>query len=416
MFYGISHRRGVLSLNFNQIYLFLVYFSFLGYIAFLPIGPYPIHLLGVKLDVSFAIGLFLLLIPIAHYMWQVYPKELSLALVGYFFITWFSVVGSSDVELSLREWGVMFGYAMVCFLAPVVVLPQISFLRTFFLTMALIVSLGIIYLYLFTDFGSIRRFALGTDPFVQRYDSDVWVDPNMTATGLAMSILVYIPNLNQLKHSFWKFFIGIVVFLIILSAITITISRSSMLALLLSCFLAMVALSLQGFVKRGTGYFRYSLIVGMLGPILLILVYISFPSILTSLLDRFSQNIGNSVRVFLIDEAFSIYTSSAKNVLLGNGYQTLNPHNEYIRNLTCSGILGFFAFLVLLGNFYLFVVRKVRSDYFSSFSAISLFLFIIIAIIFYGHAKTLWTSLLFILVLYLEQKKVNIEKTKYAHE
>src|SRR5690606_21440224 len=87
-----------------------------------PIGPFPIPFLWTKLDVFFAVVLFILLLPVVNLALRAHSRSVTAAYAFYLFVALVTSLTSSDVTRSLKEWAVVSGYASVSFLAPVVIL------------------------------------------------------------------------------------------------------------------------------------------------------------------------------------------------------------------------------------------------------------------------------------------------------
>lgn len=78
---------------------------FLGYIAFLPLGPLPIWIAGFRLNILFAAGLAVLSLAYTPRISTGYPAVVPAA-VGFFLLATFpSVLISANVEKSLSSLG-----------------------------------------------------------------------------------------------------------------------------------------------------------------------------------------------------------------------------------------------------------------------------------------------------------------------
>ena len=145
------------------------------------------------------------------------------------------------------------------------------------------------------------------------------------------------------------------------------------------------------------------------------MIYILFPTVREVFIDRLlgSGIQEDSHRISIMSESIEIFQSTDKNIFFGKGFFTTNPHNEILRNLSSSGLIGLITFLVFLSVLYFFIVRKVKSNYWLSFSATSIYFYIFIATQTYGHTKSMWSAFMFLLFFYLENK-LNTSNTRDA--
>jgi hypothetical protein len=106
-------------------------------------------------------------------------------------------------------------------------------------------------------------------------------------------------------------------------------------------------------------------------------------------------------RVDRIQSSVELWSKDLKTLIFGNGFFTLNPHNEIIRMLSASGLLGLLTYIFL---FYAFYVICCKSDHFTSiylFGQRALFVYLLIIIQSYGHSKSLFFGFTFLLINHL---------------
>lgn len=392
-----------LSFNPERIFNLLVYVFFVGYIVFIPLGPYPIRFLGTKLDVFFASVLLLLLLPTIPRMVGKYPPLLVYVVYFYMCTSFLSVVLSTDLLHSMRNWMVTLGYVLLCFLAPIVISARIRSVRTILLIMGVLVSVTILILYSQMGYGHTYRFAFRRYSTPTFADSAIRLDPNLTAIGLYMAILVYLPNLHRQNRSFPKRCVELCAFAIIGAGATITLSRTALISFTLSILFAVLLLFFRGLVDHRPKYTWNMVSVLLIFLLLAIGIVATFRDLpYARLADRISESGRDRARIGYIRNTLDIFDENLKNTLIGQGYFTTNPHNEFLRNLSSSGFLGFASFCMMFFAFYSLVVSRVRSGYYEMLGATGLYLYIFLAIQTYGHNKSMWVALMFTLTLYLD--------------
>lgn len=409
----LSHPRKVL----NQ----LVYVFFIGYIAFIPIGPYPILFLGTKLDIFIAGVLLLLLLPKIPQVVRKYPPLLIYALYFYMCILLLSVVLSSDPLYSMRNWIVTLGYVLLCFLAPIVISSRGHSARTIFLILGVGVSVVIFILYRYMGYGQALRFALGHSATAAlekgRSTTEVVivVDSNTTAVGLYMTILFYIPNLYTQKRLLLRRCVEFCAFVVIGAAATITLARTAVISFTLSILLTVLLSLFRGFVDHQSKYIWKSVLVLLTFLLLVIGALVTFKDVpFAETMDRILRSTQDTERIIIIKrDLIDVVKKNLKNLFIGQGYFTTNPHNEFLRNFSSSGFLGFVSFSMLFFAFYFLVVLRIRSGYYNRFAARALYFYIFFAVLTNCYTKSMWAPLMFILILYREEWLHQTYATKY---
>jgi hypothetical protein len=389
----------MLHLNRYKFGLFLL----LGYLFFVPIGPFPINLIyTVKVDTLFSIILFLFLITHVRRIF-IYPKYLLLSIALYFMFSTLSTVLSNNTLYSFKYLIVIAGYCFVSLIVPTLYVDSVSFLRRFLFFISVIISVLINILHFGFDYGRAHRFALSFDDVSARGLGSIEgisvVDPNMTAAGLALSLLIYLPlsNINTIK---------VISSTVIISAILIMQSRSSIVGILGALTLSSIIIFSRQLL------FRYSVKKIHLKVVLLVfIVSIILISILNliniQVYERFFERLLNSSsdsRVLLFYEAWDIFFESIKTIMFGSGFMTTNPHNEFLRALSSTGILGLFSYILFLSSSCYYTLKLTLTNKKLFHSSLLIILFTLIITQFYGYTKLLWIAWMFLLFNMLESR------------
>ena len=407
-----------ISLSFNSICFILL----LGYIAFIPVGPFPIYIFaGMRLDVT--IGVLLLAFVIIYVSKiTLYANIFIATWIFYFFVVFVSAFFSIDTELSFVSAYVMFGYSIIALLIPVIFSSRGVVIRTWLFLFAALVSVVIIYLYIFHGFAQDHRFALGAADMskgVARVEEVATVDPNMTAAGLLLSLIVYFPHLFEIRRLYILDFLGA---LCILSASLVTLSRSAMIgfviAILFSWLIVFVgSIDFNKRSIRNEKFFILSMFLLIVIPVVVFFADAMFLSILDKLTSRMTGGNDDSIRIDLLLNTWDVFTYDTKNILIGSGFMTTNPHNEYMRTLSTMGMMGVMASILFLVSMFYFSVKELTYNHRKMFSALSIIIFVMVISLFYGYTKLIWSAWMFLLLLYAEsrfslndimpQKKIN---------
>lgn len=411
---GLQSRKhgGIQGISYK-----LIFIPLLGYLAYVPLGPFPIDIGGILL--SHLLAVFVAFFSLAFIPAKIERRLFLLVLCVsvFLFASFISVAFSSYFELSLRAFLVTVGYVLVTLLVPLIIQYRLPFFRCYIFLAAILVSLLILYLNLFLGWGTYIRFALAEGATgAALHSTGARVDPNMTAMGLVMSIVIYIPNFFQVelgKRRTLIRFLGVAVgFSLIMSASFILLSRTAFVAFVFSISFGVVVL----FSYFGTGKVLKqmskishrtlikSLIVGVLIVVTVWWQWAAISTIFERLLFAIEGGRHETGRVTLFFQAIDLWLQDTKTFLIGVGYFTTNPHNEFIRALSSGGVVGLGGFLLLLGSFYAVCCFGRRYGMLYIFSQNVLFWYICIAMLFYGHTKTLWVALMFLLANYLHER------------
>jgi len=393
------------SFSYNSICFLLL----LGYIVFIPIGPFPVYIVAeLRLDVT--IGMLLLAFVIIYISKiQLYANIFIATWVFYFFIVFVSAYLSVDTALSFSNAFVMFGYSIIALLVPVIFSNRGDTIRKWFFLFGALVSVVIIYLYIFKGFAQDHRFALGAADMSKgaaRVEEVATVDPNMTAAGLLLSLIVYFPNLFEIRRRYSLDFLGI---LCIISASLVTLSRSAMIgfvfAILFSLLIVFVsAIDFNKRFIRNKKFIILSTLLLVAIPVVVVFGDAMFLAIIDKLSSRMLGGNDDSIRIYLLLNAWDVFVSDTKTILIGSGFMTTNPHNEYMRTLSTMGMLGFIASILFLVSMFYFSVKELACNHRKMFSALSIIIFVMVISLFYGYTKLIWSAWMFLLLLYSESR------------
>jgi len=379
----------------------------LGYLAFIPTGPYPIYIVsGLRLDVIF--GLLLLSFCFV-YLGKIgkYPDILVLAWLFYFFIVFLSAILSVDIELSARNSFVIFGYSVITLVVPVVFVSRANVIRRWLFLTSVLVSIYIIYIYTTHGFAHDHRFSLsaGDLSFASAKEAGLAaVDPNMTAAGIILGLIVYFPNLfDNCRRLFWDSLGSICILL----ASVITLSRSAVLGFVLSISFSFLIVSVATLNWKDPLILNRKILVSLSVflvtiPGVIFLGYIIFPEIIDKLTERIASSADDSFRISLLVNSLDVFMTDIKTIVIGSGFMTTNPHNEYMRTLSTMWLLGLMGSIFFFGYmFYLAITYLSRSNR-MMFSALSIIVFMMTVSLFYGYTKLIWVAWMFLLLLYRE--------------
>ena len=337
----------------------------------------------------------------------------------YLGITYISVVFSVDISKSFNGWLIMLGYSLIAFTVPLLLIGYESVIRFYVFFVAVVAAAVVLTLYYFYGYGEVGRFALGEKALPKGEAASLGyatVDPNMTAAGLYLALLIYLPNVLIRRKSIKVKLVEISGLILIFSAGLITSSRSALVGLLGAILLS----SLMVFLKN-VFYLRinYEFILRVIAFVFLFLLMLIFSyTILPDRWESIYKKLLNSPldesRLRIIGEAISVYTSGVKEMIIGSGYLTNNPHNEFLRAAASTGTLGLISLIMfcLLLCFHVFKAVAEKPTLF--FSATSIIFYIFIITLFYGYSKLLWIAVMFLLILYWQGCRLNIEKSYFS--
>ena len=265
--------------------------------------------------------------------------------------------------------------------------------------LALIVSSAIIlYSYFFSGYSDeYARFRLITDAnLLQKGDADDIsnnsADPNMTAIGSVLILSFAIVNLNDLPNK--KAFIiqGAVVTVTLLTVLLLQ-SRTAILMMLVLSSLWLFKNRPRSFALTLSIYSASVAIIAFTISATPILRQ-AFWSSVDRFLNSFVEARASTGRIDYLITDFNNWTESIFSFGLGIGYMSSNPHNEFFRNFSNSGVFVGFLFLFILLIYCYSLHHKIRVNKGSDWSIIYLSFPFFIALSLYGHTKTFWAFLI----------------------
>jgi len=388
-----------------------------GYLAFIPFGPYPIYVFGCKLDYIFVLLVFLLCVLLFPFKWPKKTKPVLVGILIFLAVSFVStILADSDLTGSKRGFETTVIYAAVTLIVPVLTYRNARQIRYFVMIAALFAGGAIIYAYFFRHFGDYGRMKLALIPreslTSNQYD-EVWVDPNMTAIGLFLCVVVffheYLTNTKTLCDCFYKILFFLVSVAVITVSVLLLLSRTAMISFFVSilwatCYLIVFKVRGRGGVMIKIGILGLAFIFGLSA------LYHKRPLQVETFYNRITRLASKEFvpteleRIRLANESIERWLQSPKTFLVGQGYFTTNPHNEFLRMLSGSGLLGLSSFVLVFFSIYTTCCTSKAADPVYLFSQNALFAYIFCAIQFYGHTKSMWVALMFLLMNFLWQE------------
>ena len=399
---GFASPRSTANIGLRGSLKLILLIFFMGYIGFIPTGPYPVILWGVKLDHLFAFGTALVSFFLFPLRW---PRGLILVHISvplFLCISFITTITSVDPDTSLRGCMVCLGYATITLFAPLLIHDRVILLRRYLFIAATLTSLFALYLYFFVH--GIGRLKLSPT-----------VDPNMTSMGLLMCIVIFLPEYFRKKKRFLigglttLFFIFPVA--IILCAVIIFLSRTALLSFVVALVWGWFCVALKNkrlLYRQMLRKIGVVAIVSILGIVSLNMVKPDIISKYTHRVTRiFQGNLATSEsdRIIWVRNTLDLWFENPKTFMLGDGFFTINPHNEFLRMLGGSGFLGFASFLLMFLAFYITCCRCRTTSASYLFGQNALFAYLVIMVQMYGHTKSLWVGFTFLLINYMAQNR-----------
>jgi O-antigen ligase len=385
----------------------------IAYLAFLPAGPYPIYVGLFRVEYVLFALVCAASIPL---LGSVYTQlrgpygRVQLCLLGYLLIIGVSTALSSQPEVSTPAFLTTVSYAYLMCVVPPIVYRHMTLMRHALLWLSAGVAVLVLYLHLVYGYGGEQRFVLADSAV--RYDTDTnYVDPNMTAIGMMMCVIIAVPLvLDKGRPGRWVFrAISGMTAVAVIGASLFFQSRTAVISILVAIFF--------GLVRAGMRIRRLPTVLGrafLILSVLLVAAYLNRAEVqyvfsrLTSLDFDVSDSNG---RVSLSEEALQDWLTSGKTVIIGSGYNSMNPHDEYLRSLT-SGLIGSTSFLLLILTIYNVCCRSRRYTADQTLSQNLLFAFIFSAMLTYGHTKTIWVAFMFLLSGYIEYENRDVSSRR----
>ena len=356
----------------------------------------PFKILGLSVDY---LATFLLSVSIFIGASRAIRKNIvsmDIVLIIYIISLFPSVLISPYFDKSMERYLITITYAIIFILLLRVNFTNYLYRLHSFIAIFIFscVSLVVIYIYNFSDYSGLVRFALVRD--YSSFDTETYagesggVDPNMTAMGLTFLIAFSYSGIYFIKNIRLKLLVVCFCFINLFLVLSIFASRTAFIAAFISfipIFFNVLSTKERKFMIILTG-------------LLLLPMIVFFSGLFENIANRFDGGVlaefdSPDSRIYLIIDGYNIFTSSFGNLIFGDGYFMSNPHNEYLRNFIDSGVIVGILHLILLIYFF-YVCRKravIRMGHSGYVYAIFLpFLFMLGT---YGHTKTFWVGLAF---------------------
>ena len=368
---------------------------YLCFFISLCLGPVPLNILSLKID--YIITSALLFFSFFYLKKTLTNKfKITVLLFALYIILIFpSVIWSQNFS---RYAITIIYFTLFLFISHSVEKSLFIKYRQIALLALMISAVIILYSFFFSGYSHEHgRFRLLLDPNLWKTGdlADILnnsADPNMTAIGLVMVLSFVTEDLENLSSKKSVF-----------TQLSIVITTSVCVALLQSrtAFLMLLLLGALWLAKNRPRTLLRTLFVYSLGIIATYFVIVSnhvLTLYFSSLIDRFLNAIveakSSTGRIDYLISDFHYWTESIFNFLLGIGYMNSNPHNEFYRNLTNSGLLVGVFFLIILLVYTRTIHRQIRTTYKNDWGIIYLSYPFFVALSLYGHTKTFWAFLI----------------------
>ncbi|MFC1551710.1 hypothetical protein ACFL6P_03995 [Candidatus Latescibacterota bacterium] len=384
----------------KSLKMYLLFF-FIGYVTFVPIGPYPVKVFGAKLDHLFAYGTVILCVLPFSYR---FPKRLlfvNISVLLFLVSSLISSLTSVDPVFSLKAFMVSMGYATITLLVPVFIHEHVSLLRRYLLIVAVITAFIIILLHIYFDFMRIRLHSE--------------VDQNMTSIGLLLCIIFFLPDYfkerKKTKFGTWFTIVSTISFIIIIMAVVLFQSRTAMISFVSAIVWGLFCVRQKikrHYIQQILKQITIIILIMILG---LVCINKIKPAAIESYIYRYSIIIDGDLteneyaRIMGAKNSMELWSKNIKNFVLGDGFFTINPHNEFFRMLGGSGLIGFLFFSLMFIAFYVTFCRLRTAKSIHLFVQNALFAYLFVMVQFYGHTKSLWVGFTFLFINHLAQNK-----------
>lgn len=372
----------------------------LPFFLLLAAGPFPLMVFGLLVDHIIsalalgAVALQCILQPMKL------RTTIGWCVALYLLVLLPSVLRSPELGSALDQYKKTFGYAALFFLFLAMRRPYVREIRIVSLVAFFGIGALIIYLYNFSDYARVVRFALSADyDRLTTYGPGLEagnVDPNMTAFGMVLTFLCAFPlMLVQDKRGLNYLAALAVPVLVYVSAILM--SRTAILCVALAAVLyvgrELTSRFSRTFVVRRLSA-RSVVVLAGVGITLYLLLE---QDVVQATLRRFEgiveQESETTGRLWLMERALNCVLDSVGNVLWGCGYAWSNPHNEFLRDLANSGFFSAASRIALLLTVWLIARRRAAYQFGQSFVVDMTFAVVTVMLLTYGHTKTFWFGL-----------------------
>jgi len=396
----VNYRKNRITYYF-EIFQFILFY--LPFAFFLALGPFPIYFFSISIEniSSLLVGISLAALLLSRRSQQNSRKISTNYVLLFFYLSLMpSVLFSSNLDLSASRFFIFSAYFLLFAISININYSLYFYKKIYYISLLslVIVCLLIIYLYFFSDYSETVRFALASnfDDYANegQFAESGAVDPNMTAIGLVLTFALCIPGIKTSDNFRFRNFKLVCISCLLLIALWCLQSRTGLIAYsLILVFVHFGKLS------------KFLTVKVLLFLFVFLIILVSFAILaagdtaeywarfdLKYILQYESEPGG---RIDHINRSFSDILTSGKSLILGVGFFTSNPHNEFLRIFRDSGILSGLIFIFFLIIFYLNLKRDaIRLHAKSNFLNASFFplLFMLTT---YGHTKTLWAGLVF---------------------
>lgn len=403
---------------------FLLAIAFLGYLIFIPVGPYPIYVFGLKLDHIFILLAFLVSILLFPMRWPKGTKPILASILFFLAVSFVSMaLSDSDLSISKTKFAETLIYVTVTLVIPVLLYKDTRLIRYFIVITALFAGVLVLYKYFFAHYGDFARMQLGTLPrgsFAFVLHGGIRVDPNITAVGLLLCVVIFLHDFSEGRGKPFDLF-SIILFsttiMVVTWAVFLLSSRTATISFIVSIFWGTVYVV----VFKRTSKKRILAKIGILGlAVIIAMAAFSYkqPEKATAFCNRITRLATSEwapaefVRFDLANKSIERWLQNPKTFFIGQGYCTTNPHNEFLRMLSGSGLLGLISFLLIFISVYITCCTSKTSTTPYLFSQNALFAYLFCSIQFYGHTKTMWAALMFLLMNFYWQKYSEVKITE----
>jgi hypothetical protein len=382
------------SLSFIPTWAFWVAF---GYFFMLALGPIPVFVAGVSID-RITSALLLCVLLIARLRGRGDLSTPVIWLIGLYSAAVLpSVLASTDTIEALGPYLVALGYALTLALFVSLKVGSENPIRWGALLGLLTAELLTLYLYYSSGYQYDIRFAVSInyDAYAalgNSIESDN-IDPNMTAMGMMLCYCCALPVVLQSRHIVVRF-ISVTALFLMIYCILLLQSRTGLVMIGALAVVVIYHTAATNGLGRTTIPIAWAALLILTGLGLLSLIDID---VLDKAFERFDnafenerENLG---RLDMLEIGMDCYRTSLQTILLGCGFSWSNPHNEFVRALVNSGPIALVAFCFLVGLTYFYAREAASRKSQSAIYVDAIALPFMLAMLTYGHTKTLWVGL-----------------------
>lgn len=416
----INHLNG----QVNRLFLFdkFIFILFTPFFIWSFLGGHKQIVFGISSDHVATIAAFFAsaLVLLLHNTYKIKEIQFLTLYLLIFFIFLFSVFNSPDVIESLQLVLTHVVYFFITFGAALYFKSRTELFFKLLLFSAVFSAIIMLISFVNLGLGSWMRLTIPV------YENGVFsYFPSGNESSSDPNVLSYFIYLGALIVIFVKGFVGWwrVVFLVLLIAGLLTLSRSGFVAF----FMAMIFYALTFYAYRvasgKAGLVSIPFILRVIVPILLLLsvffiwVWVDWSYFHDLILDRIYSEGSNSSRIERLVIAVDILFEDPFLLLVGHGLGfsrlTIDPHNYYLSTMIDSGFISLILILFAFICPFITLVRRRHSANEIAF-AIAMTMFFLVIAMFYWQMRTYYFILLILWVLSFSQAPyvLNLKKTK----